>query len=407
MSSQTPKTPLIFMVAVTAIISLGPLTLNIFLPSMPGLVGEFGVPYDTIQLGLTLFLAGLAIAQLVYGQLSDVFGRRPVLLFGLMLFLAGTLICMLAPTVEILIFGRVVQALGGGAGLILGRTIVRDLFDREQTASRLAYVNMGMVVAPMLAPALGGYLDAWFGWRANFVLVLILGAAVTIGAWRTLHETKKPQIGDVISFAGSFASIAILMRMREFRGYAFQGAFSVGVFFAFVGGAPYVMVELMERPASEYGLYFIGVAAMYMSGNFIAGKLSPVVGVNRMITLGSLVALAAATGLCVVLWAGWLQPWNLFLPMALVGLGNGMSVPNSLAGVVSVDPSRAGAAAGFSGFLQMTIGAVASYIIGLLLADSAWPMVVTMFLGAAFALAAHLLGQRGNNSDGEPSKVGG
>jgi len=391
------------MVAVTAIIALGPFTLNIFLPSMPGLPEYFGTSYKTVQLGLTLFLAGLAVSQLVYGPLSDIFGRRPVLFVGLFLFLVGSIVCLFARSIEVLIIGRVIQALGGGAGLVLGRTIVRDLFDREQTASRLAYVNMGMVIAPMLAPAIGGYLDAWFSWRAPFVVVLMMGVLVTTVAWQKLHETMKPNAGDIVSFAGSFASFAHLMRFPLFRGYAFQGAFSVGVFFAFVGGAPYVMVELLGQPKSEYGLYFIGVAGMYMSGNFIAGRMSARVGLDRMITIGSFVALAAASGLCVVLWFNWLAPWTLFLPMAGVGLGNGMSVPNSLAGVVSVDPTRAGAAAGLSGCLQMTIGAVTSYIIGVLLADSAWPMAIAMIMGALFSLAAHLMGQQGANPRSGPS----
>ena len=394
MARRAEPSSLVFMIAVTAIIAVVPLSLNIFLPSMPGLTTTFGTGFDTVQLGLTLFLAGLAVAQLVYGPLSDKFGRRPVLLVGLGLFLIGTVICLAASSIEALIFGRVVQALGGGAGLVLGRAIVRDLFDREQTASKLAYVNMGMVVAPMMAPAVGGYLDVWFGWRATFVFVLVFGGLVAAGVLRVLHETRQPVTGDTLSFANLLAGFAHLMRIRAFRGYAFQGAFSVGVFFAFVGGTPYIMAELLGRPPNEYGLYFIGVAASFMAGNFVAGRLSPIVGVDRMITLGSIVALIATAVLSTVMALSELTPLLLFGSMAGVGLGNGMSVPNSLAGVVSVDPSRAGAAAGFSGFLQMTMGAATSYIVGLLLSESAWPMVIAMTLAAILSLVSHLLGQR-------------
>jgi DHA1 family bicyclomycin/chloramphenicol resistance-like MFS transporter len=318
-----------------------------------------------------------------------------MLFVGLFLFLIGTVICLVAQSIEVLVFGRVIQALGGGAGLVLGRTIVRDLFDREQTASRLAYVNMGMVVAPMLAPLVGGYLDEWLGWRSIFALILALGALVTAGAWRILHETMKPMGGEAISFASSFASFAHLLRMPVFRGYAFQGAFSVGTFFAFVGGAPYVMMELLGQSASDYGRYFIGVAAMFIVGNFIAGKLSPKVGINLMITLGTLTTLLAGASFSLVLLFQWLSPLTLFLPMMGVGLGNGMSAPNSLAGVVSVDTSRAGAAAGLSGCLQMMVGAAMSYMIGLFIVDSAWPMAIAMTLGGSLALAFHLTAQRG------------
>jgi DHA1 family bicyclomycin/chloramphenicol resistance-like MFS transporter len=257
---------------------------------------------------------------------------------------------------------------------------------------------MGMVVAPMLAPAVGGYLDVWFGWRATFVFALVFGALVAAGVLRVLHETRQPVAGESLSLANLLAGFAHLMRVRAFRGYAFQGAFSVGVFFAFVGGTPYIMAELLNRPPNEYGLYFIGVAASFMAGNFIAGRLSPVVGIDRMITLGSFAALTATVILCIVMTVSELTPLLLFGSMAGVGLGNGMSVPNSLAGVVSVDPSRAGAAAGFSGFLQMTMGAATSYIVGLLLSNSAWPMVIAMTLAAVLSLISHLLGQRAEKS---------
>src|SRR5690606_20851902 len=163
---------LAILIAVTA---LGPMALNIFIPAMPGMTAVFGVDYGTIQLTLTLYLVGLAVAQLFMGPLSDRFGRRPVLLGGIGLFLAGSLAAALAPSIEALIVARIVQAVGGCAGIVLGRAIVRDTHSREASASMIGYITMVMVVAPMLAPLIGGYLDSWFGWRATFITVLAVG----------------------------------------------------------------------------------------------------------------------------------------------------------------------------------------------------------------------------------------
>ncbi len=172
-----------------AISAVGPLALNIFMPSMPGLQKEFGVSYGVVQLTLTLYLIGMAACQLVYGPMSDRVGRRPMLLGGLSVFVVASLIAALAPSIEYLIGARLLQALGGAAGIVLARAMVRDVFDRETSASVISYITMAFVVAPMVAPALGGFLDTRFGWRADFWLLTVLGALVLASAWVWLPET--------------------------------------------------------------------------------------------------------------------------------------------------------------------------------------------------------------------------
>ena len=394
MSEPPPEAPRRALFAVIiAGTAIGPMSMHILLPSMPGMQRIFATDFSTVQLTLTLYLVGFAVAQLAYGPLSDRFGRRPMLLAGLALFLVGSLVCLLAPAIEVLIAGRVVQAVGGCSGLVLGRAIVRDLYGRERAASMLAYVTMAMVVAPMLSPSIGGYLDLWFGWWAVFAFLFAVGTMVMVAAALFLPETRQtaPEISGPLEMARSFGH---LLRLRAFLGYAFHLAFATGVWMAFVGGAPYVTIELLGRSPNEYGLYFIGISAMYAAGNYTAGRISQRVGSDRMITMGVWIAIAATAVLGIFVATGALTPFTLFWPVAVLSFGQGLSIPNAMAGAVGVDPRRIGAASGLTGFLQMATAAACSYLVGALLAGTAVPMVVVMSVLAVLAYAAPALGGR-------------
>lgn len=358
-----PLTPPIWILVVAT--ATGPLALNIFVPSMPGLVRVFDTDYATIQLTLTLYLVGVAVAQLAYGPLSDRFGRRPTLLAGLTIYAAASLLCAFAWSVEMLIVGRILQAVGGCAGMVLGRAIVRDVFERDRAASVIALVTMAMAVAPAMAPALGGLLESSFGWHSTFLVPMALGLVVLAASIPLLHETNLTPIPR-IDLPSMLRSYGELLRSRAFIGYAGNTATSVGAFFAFLAGGPYVVIEILHRPPSEYGLYFVLISGGYMTGNFLASRMSQRLGVDRMIPLG--VAVSTVGGLASVglLVAGIVTTASVFLPMMLVAVGNGLSQPNGIAGAVSVNPRIAGAASGLMGFGQMATGAVFTIVVGLL-----------------------------------------
>lgn len=368
------RPPLLMLVAVTA---LGPLALNIIMPSMPGLPGEFGTSYATVQLTLSLYLVGFAVAQLVYGPLSDRFGRRPVLLVGLALYAGSSVLAALAPTIELLILARILQAVGGCAGMVLGRAIVRDLYDRDRAASMIGYVTMGMVVAPMLAPFLGGVLDDWLGWRAVFAVTAVVGGAVLLVGLTTLHETNhQPQ--PLPGLGGMIAGYRRLLGNALFRAYTYQITFSVAAFFAFLGGAPYVVIELMGYPPSVYGAYFALNAFGYMCGNFLAGRYSQRVGGDAMIAWGIGLSLVGVSFMLLSALIAPMSALGLFGPMFLFSVGNGLVMPNGMAGAVSVDPRLAGTASGFSGFFQMGVGAIGSALAGVLVVTSPVPLPLLM-----------------------------
>lgn len=384
---------IVLLVLIVTMAAMGPLGMHIFLPSMPGLQAVFATDYATVQLTLTLYFAAFAGAQLIYGPLSDRFGRRPVILAGLGLFLAGNLACMLAQSIAALIAGRVLQAVGACAGMSLGRAIVRDVYPRERAASMMAYVTTAIVVAPMIGPTLGGIIDVTLGWRYTFGFVFILGAAIFIASVFALEETHKHR-GAVASLGDMLGSYGHLLARREFLGYALQTACMVSAFFGFLGAAPYVVITLMGRPPSEYGFYFMFIAGAFMAGNFTAGRITPRFGIDRMIRIGGAVTVTGVVVQASIVFAGWLTPLSFFAPMVMTAYGNGLSMPNANVGAVSVDPARAGAAAGLTGFLQMGFGAVVSHLVGMAMSDSAAPVVIAYLILSSCGLLVHLWGIR-------------
>lgn len=378
------------LVAVTAV---GPLALNIFVPSMPGLVRVFDTDYATVQLTLTLYLVGVAAGQLIYGPLSDRFGRRPLLLAGLGFFVAASVLCALADSVGLLIAGRILQALGGCAGMVLSRAIVRDVYDRDRSASVLAYITMAMAVAPALAPALGGFLEAWTSWRVGFVLLAAVGGATLAWSLAALHETHHTRLP--LPGPGSLAVIHLdLLRKPAFLGFALTMAFGTASFFGFLAGAPYLVIDRLERPASEYGALFLLISLGFMLGSFIAGRLSVRLGTLRMIALGMAAILAGLAPMLALALGGVFTSLAIFGPMALIALGNGIVMPNAVAAAVSVNPQVAGTASGLLGFLQMLVGAGVTVVVGHLDADTQLPMVAVMAACIVLAMLAYRAARR-------------
>ncbi len=370
--------------------ALSALTMNIFLPSLPDMAAHFRVDYRVMQLSVALYLGVNAVLQLFIGTLSDRYGRRPVLLGGLALFLIATLGCLLADSAWAFLAFRMLQA-SIVTGMVLSRAVVRDMVPEAEAASMIGYVTMGMAVAPMIGPAIGGQLASAFGWQASFWALFGLGAVALALSWADLGETCRREAG--VGLADQFRDCPELLRSPRFWGYALTLGLSSGAFFAYLGGAPYVADQVFGMDPAIFGLFFGAPAAGYFIGNFISGRFSMRVGINRMVLWGTLINFAGVALNLALFQRSLGTPLSFFALMTCVGLGNGMTIPNATAGALSVRPRLAGTAAGLSGALMIGLGAALSALAGALLTpgSGALRLLWIMALTAAGAVVCVLL----------------
>lgn len=361
---------------------LAALNMNIFLPSLPAMAGHFQVDYAVAQLTVSLYLAGTAVLQLFIGPLSDRYGRRPVTLIAVLLYLAATVICIFAPTIELLLFGRVMQSVVV-AGMVLSRAIVRDMVGPARAASMIGYVTMGMTLVPMVGPSLGGVLDELFGWQANFVACFVFGLVVLAIMWLDLGETNT---ATSTSFVRQFRNYPELFSSRRFWAYAFSATFASGAFFSFLGGGPYVATDILGMGSAEMGYHFVFIALGYMIGNFLTGRFSERLGMNEMMLFGNVVAALGMLLSIVLFAAGIFHPLAFFGPIFFLGFGNGMTLPNANAGVVSVRPHLAGSASGLGGAMMIGGGAILSVFASSMLSPESGPYpLLFVMLGSCIA----------------------
>ena len=271
-----------------AMTGVGSLSLNILVPALPAIVTRLQAEPGHAQLTVSLYLLGLAASQLVLGPLSDRFGRRPVVLAGLAIATVASFAAIFATTIGGLILARVAQALGASTGQVVGRAIIRDLYERERAASVLGLVTSAVVVIPMLSPLIGGILDTAFGWESIFILVAALSFAVL--AWTALMLPETRPAAAAQSPPGRFMfDLGTLVSNRRFVGYALSAALGSAPFFTFLGGAPYVTIDMMGRTSAEYGLWFALSALGFMAGTYSASRLAVRYGIDRMIWWGTIV----------------------------------------------------------------------------------------------------------------------
>jgi MFS transporter, DHA1 family, multidrug resistance protein len=374
------RAPFSLIVAITACGTLG---MHLIIPALPETARALNVSPGAIQLTITLYLIGLAIGQLIYGPISDRFGRRPVLIAGLGLFTLAGIATAAAPGVLTLVVARVLQSIGACSGLVLGRAIVRDLAPPDRAAAQLAMLTLVMSAAPAIAPVLGGYATAWIGWRAAFALLAIVGAATLALAVLLLPETNRLQSGTRASLlVGSLR----LFRSRAFCGYVLGGACTTTSFYAFMAASPFILVDLLHQPTERVGLYYLLLMAGVAAGSLLANRIAGRIRVRVALRLANSFAIAGAALFMLADLTGMLNVVTVIAPVVLFMVGAGMASPFALSGAVSVNPHAIGAASGLYGFTQMAYGALCTVIVEVWRPGS----VLTV---AAVLLGSALLGQ--------------
>lgn len=374
-----------------AISMVAPAGINIIAPSLPAFVDVFQADYGKVQLSLSLFLVAIALAQLILGPLSDFFGRRPVIMVGMLISMAGSAICIFSPTIDVFIFGRILQGIGATSGIALARTIIRDLYEREKAASLIGYVTMGMTVAPMVVPYIGGLLQEEVAWWGSSLFMLLFTGAVFIGVVIDLYETN-PYLGKKTNIRRLARDYKALWMEKRFIAFAITCGFSSAAYFAFMGGAPLLTDKVLNLTPTGYGLYFIFIAVGYGLGNYFSGRFAEHQGVVRMIIIGCIINLAGVLTVALLFSAGYIHPTSLFIPFFFSSIANGVTLPSTIAGAISVKPEIAGTASGAIGFTQIGFGAIAATITAewLNIHLSLWPMVIVMIATGILALMCGL-----------------
>jgi len=395
-ASEARRTPWRLLALLIAMAGVGSLSLNILVPAIPGLATKFAADPATVQLAVSLYLMGLATAQLVFGPLSDRFGRRPVVLAGLALATIASTAAIFAASIASLVSARIAQSLGASTGQTIGRAIIRDLYDREHAASMIGLVTSVVVLMPMVAPLIGGILDTLFGWEAIFVFAALV--SFTVFAWAALALPETRKLSPSSSQRHFRADLAALAASPRFFGYALCAGFGSAPFFSFLGAAPHVVVTLLGRTSAEYGLWFFIPSIGFMAGNFAVSRLTARFGIDALIWWGiALTIIGCVLNVLVyIALPGW-EMATIFLPQIVIGFGNGLLLPTSIAGAVSIRPQVAGTASGTTGFIQMAIGAAAAQLGGHVIAHAsdAMPMLLLMLMfGIATAIAVWTLVRR-------------
>ncbi|QKV55640.1 multidrug effflux MFS transporter (plasmid) [Comamonas antarctica] len=340
----------------------GTMAMHIFVPALPVAGAALGASAASMQQTITLYVIGLALGQLIYGPVSDAVGRRPALLLGLSVYFCAGVMALLAPTLQWLLVARLLQALGGAAGIALGRAIVRDTAEPARVTRELALLNLLTLAGPGLAPIVGAYLADHFGWRAIYVFLVAIGSAMLVCTWRLLPETNgqlRPL--RVASIGRDYRQ---LLGHPGFAGYMLGGACITSALYPYLASVPYIVHGQMGLPISAIGWFAASTIVGASLGTFLTRRLSSRWPAERFLFLGAGLGLTMAATLLAFHAMGWLTPgWLLAITITMT-FGAGLASPAALGSSLAVMPALAGSAAGLYGFGQMAMGAIGTLLVG-------------------------------------------
>ncbi len=353
--------------------ALGPLSMDMYLPSLPDIAHDLQAPTARVQLTISSYLIGFAVGQMIYGPLSDRHGRRPVLLVALVLYLVSTLGCAASQSIDVLIAARFLQGIAGSGSIVLSRAIVRDLYSGVRAARELSLMSSIAAFAPIVAPMIGGVFQTVFGWRANFFFMTAAAIVTLRVAARLLPETVRRRSGEPVSLYALVRGFGVVLRHRGFLVYLGILTLSYAGLFAWISGASVVLQSVYGFSPVTFGSTFAMGAAGYMAGALIASRLVAHLGLDRTMGLGVTLLAAGGLAMSAAVATGIPGIW-LIVAMTVYLAGLGLVLPQAMAGALTPFPDRAGTAASLMGLVQQTVAAAIAAVIGGYLVRSAWPV---------------------------------
>ena len=362
-----------FSIALALVALITPLAVHLFFPVIPAVKAALQLSDAYAQLTFSIALFGMAFSTLFYGSLSDRYGRRPMLMSGLALFLLGSIVSAIAGTPGALLLGRLVQAIGAGCALTLVRAIARDAYQPDQLVKAIAYLTMFGTLGPMVSPFIGGVLTDTLGWRSVFGFALVAGAAITLTAYMVVVETHPPANRNRSDESVIQSYFALFSRLR-FNAFVFQSGFNTGAFMVMASASASLMTELLHRPATEFGLYFLLFPIGFFTGNLISTRVGNRVSTEMMVLVGSTLSLMTVTGQALAISYGWVTPLAFFIPGTFITMAQGIAMPYAQVGAMAEIPRFAGTAAGVGVFMQNFGAAVFSQLYGVLADGTPRPM---------------------------------
>jgi DHA1 family bicyclomycin/chloramphenicol resistance-like MFS transporter len=364
---------------------LQPLSTDMYLPTLPGIATGFGATAASVQWTLSIFVIGFGTWQLVVGPMSDRFGRRPVIVAGAVTYLAASVLCAAAPTLAVLVLGRLAQAIGACSCLVGARGLVRDLYVPSEGARLLARGATILAFAPLLAPVFGAWLYERNGWRSTFVVLAIFGAALLLFALTRLAETNRAPARHALAPGPMLANYLRVARSPVFRAYTLATSASWSTMFAFISGSPFVMTRVLGLTPQQFGFAFSVVVAGYLVGTLAGRRLVGRHGIQRTVLTGAALHFAAGVSLVGFALAGVIHPVAIIGPMWFHACAHGVVQPTGQAGAVAPFADTAGAASALMGFVMMLIAAAIGYWIGVSYDGTVYPLTLTI---GAIALAS-------------------
>jgi len=367
--------------------AIGPLTTDMYLPSLPDIVQRLGATPAQGQLTISSYLVGFAVGQILYGPLSDRHGRKPVLLGAIALYCFASLACTLATSIDLLIAARALQALGGCGGVVLARAMVRDLYSGPRAGRELSLIASVMALAPVLAPLAGGVLQVAFGWRSTFFTLAAAGISGVAIVWTLLPETLALRASEPVSPASMLKSFAIVARSASYLAHLGLATACYAGLFAWISASSFVLQGLYGLRPFSFGAAFALASVGYMAGAALAARSLPQIGLDMTLGLGGAALAAGGLGMVAAVALGLSSAMSLVLPMAVYLAGMGMVLPAAIAGALTPFPERAGAASALLGFVQQSTASLCGAAVGMLLGSTAWPLAAAVaFTGCATLL---------------------